>query len=124
MASKAAFTVDDEELALVEAQAAEVDADVYVHHFSTPFTYEGKTYENLVFDFGRLTGADSLAVAREMKSRGQILVSREIDDDYCDRMALRACDQKIGLDTLLAMPVRDYNRIFSRMRSFFIQSEL
>jgi len=118
------FELDEKEVSLAEAQAAEVDADVYVHHFAKPFRYEGKTYDDMVFDFGALTGADGLSVEAELQAMGKALIVRELSGEYCARIAARACDAKIGVDTLRAMPLRDMNRILNQARSFLIRSEL
>lgn len=39
----------------------------YVHKFRKPFSYLGKTYENLAFDFESLTGKDMLSIGQELQ---------------------------------------------------------
>ena len=51
----------EKELASVEAEVKQGTGS-YTHTFSKPFTYEGKTYERLTFDFDKLTGNDCLAI--------------------------------------------------------------
>jgi len=48
-------------------QAAEGgDVSVYKHTFKKPFEYEGRTYEELTFDFGRLKGRDMVAIENDV----------------------------------------------------------
>ena len=53
--------IDKKEWDEAEAEAQQ-GADVYTHKFAKPFSYEGKTYEELTFDFGKLTGNYYLAI--------------------------------------------------------------
>ena len=112
--------VDDTELAAAEAEAKTAD-NVYVHDFGDkPFTWEGKTYESLTFDFSGLTGEDSLAIENEMLSLGKALIVPEFSGEYLLRMAARACRENIGTDALKHLPMFHYNRIRSRARSFLL----
>lgn len=94
---------------------------VYVHEFSKPFTYEGKTYEKLTFNWYMLTGNDSLAIENELQSLGKAIIMPEFSGDYLVRMASRACTENIGADVILAMPLGDYNAIRGKARSFLIR---
>ena len=115
--------VDAKELAAAEKEAKE-SKDVYVHKFGQPFTFEDKTYEELTFDWGKLTGADSLAIEREMQSLGKVLITPEFSGEYLIRLASKACIQKIGTDALSAMSLRDYNKIRGKARSFLMGTAL
>lgn len=54
----------------VEIQAqAEPDYGAYTHIFHKPFSFEGRTFERMTFDFGSLTGKDSTAVNRELRGK-------------------------------------------------------
>ena len=90
----------------------------YTYVFSKPFTYEGKTYEELTFDFDKLTGKDVLAITRELKQRNITMPSRAFDMDYQLRYAARSCSERIGTDVLLAMPVRDFDHIINATQRF------
>lgn len=113
--------IDAEEFAVAENEAENSDY-IYKHMFAKPFTYEGKTYNELVFDWGSLTGQDSLAIENEMQSLGKPLIAPEFSGEYLIRMAARACTKKIGSDILIAMPLGDYNKIRNRARSFLLRS--
>ena len=103
------------------AMADEVNSrDVYFHTFSRPFEWEGKTYETLTFDFGALTGRDSLAIEAELLAMGKPVAVREIVGEYQIRAAVRACREKIGVDALEAMPLKDCNRILNHVRNFLL----
>ena len=106
-----------EELAMTEAGFG-----IYQHIFQTPFTWEGKSYEHLTFRWDKLTGRDSLAIERELTRLGKTLIAAEFSGEYLARMAVRACEERIGLDVFLAMPLGDYTRIVSRARSFLLRS--
>lgn len=115
--------INKKELAAAEEEAA-ASTTTYIHKFATPWTYEGKTYEQLTFEWGKLTGADSLAIENEIQALGKPLIAPEFSGDFLIRMAARACTDKIGADMLTAMPLVDYNRIRNRARSFLLMSGL
>lgn len=114
--------LDDKALAVAEKEAAN-SPYTYTHELKTPFSYEGKTYEKLTFDWGKLTGNDGLAIERECQAVGAPVIIPTLSGEYLIRMAARACTDKIGSDTLAAMPISDYNRIRSAARSFLLKSE-
>lgn len=122
---------DDAELKAAEAEAENtkteaataVDPYVYVIKLKEPFSYEGKVYEKLTLNCAKLTGADSLAIETEMSMLGKGLIAPEFSGDYMSRMACRACEEKIPLNTLLALPLYEFNRVRSKMRSFLLASK-
>ena len=93
---------------------------VYTHEFSNPFTYEGKTFDTITFDWGSLTGKDNLAIEAEMRDLGISLIAAELSSDYLIRMAARACTTNISFDAFAAMPLRDFNNIRSSARRFLL----
>ena len=111
--------IDEKELSVAETEAKEAKS-VYVHEFETPFTYEGKTYDKLTFDWGSLTGKDSLAIETELQDLGKAVIVPEFSGDYLIRMAARACTEKISPDHLLGMRLADYNKIRGKARSFLL----
>lgn len=115
--------INSEELDVAEKEA-EKSGYTYTHKFAKPFECEGKKYEELTFDWGSLTGQDSLAIEREMAQLGLPLVTPEFSGEYLVRMAARACTMKIGSDVLCRLPLKDFNRIRSRARSFLLKLEL
>ena len=115
--------INETELAAAEAEA-ENSPSVYVHEFSKPFKWEGKSYDKLTFDFESLTGQDSLDIENEMLALGKTLIAPEFSGEYLLRMAARACTDKLGVDVLKHLPLAHYNRIRNRARSFLLRSEL
>ena len=111
--------INDEEFAVAKKES-ENTTGVYVHEFSTPFSYEGKTYEKLTFNWNKLTGEDSLAIENELQSLGKAVIVPEFSGEYLVRMASRACTENIGADVILAMSLSDYNTIRGKARSFLL----
>ena len=57
--------LSDTELNALEAIQQEAVAGKlsgYTHTFDTPFTFEGRTYDTLTFDFSKLSGDDDIAI--------------------------------------------------------------
>lgn len=113
--------VDKTEIAAAE-QAASTSVPVYTHTFATPFTHGDKTYEEMTFDFGKLTGGDCLDIEAELQMMGKPLIAPEFSGEFLVRMAAKAAG--VGADVLMALPMADYNRIRSRARSFLLKSGL
>ena len=102
-------------------QAAENDdAGVYTHVFKKPFEYEGRTYEELTFDFGHLKGRDMVAIENEMQGMSEYALAPEISTSFQSKMAARAAG--IGSDVLEAMPLKDFNKITGAARRFLLDS--
>lgn len=110
--------------AVAEANKAANDPYTYTHKLIQPFEYEGKKYETLTFDFGKLTGNDSLAIEAEMSALRQPVIVPSMSAGYLIRMACRACTQPIGVDVIGAMSIRDYNTIRTKARNFLMLSDV
>lgn len=123
MENKKNIGLDAEELALAEEEALETEF-VYIHKFKKTFEYEGKSYEELVFDWGSLTGRDGLAIEHELQQIGKPVIVPTFSGEYLIRMAARACEAPMGADAFENMRLSDYNKIRSMARSFLLQSEL
>lgn len=93
---------------------------VYTHVFAEPWSYEGKVYDSITFDWNKLTGADSMAIEGEIQAMGKALITPEFSGDYLIRMAARSSEPRIGIDVITAMPISDFNKIRSRARSFLL----
>lgn len=103
------------------AKATEsADVSVYKHTFKKPFEYEGRTYEELTFDFGRLKGRDMVAIENEMQGMSEYALAPEISTSFQSKMAARAAG--IGSDVLEAMPLKDFNKITGAARRFLLDS--
>lgn len=120
--------IDPAAFAAAEREAAsdKNDAGTYTHVFRTPVTcLVGKdmcTFEELTFDFNKLTGRDSLAIENELQALGKPVIVAEMSGEYLIRMAARACTVPVGADALESASLSDYNKIRSRARSFLLRS--
>jgi len=121
--NKSSVIIDADEFAVAE-QEAEQSAYTYVHKFRKPYAYEGKTYDELTFDWGKLTGKDGLAIENEMQQIGKAVIVPTFSGEYLIRLASRACTVPIGADAFENMPISDFNKIRSAARSFLLKSEL
>ena len=97
---------------------------LYVHEFEKPFTWEGKTYDKLTFDFSKLRGKDVLAIMREIRMAGITVASRTFDVEYQYRYAARCCEPRIGSDVIAALPAKEFERICTRVQRFLLRSAL
>ena len=115
--------INAEEFAVAEKEAKEyAGQSIYVHKLSKPFTYEEKTYEEFIFDWDKLSGNDYLSIEAEMAASGKVLVTPEFSGSFIVLMAARACTENIGSDVLCALPLRDFNKIRGKARSFLLNS--
>ncbi len=113
--------IDEKEFAAAEEEAKHAEA-AYTHKFAKPFSWMGKTYEKLIFNFDTLTGNDFLAVEAVMNSRGKVLVTPAFSGDFLCLIAAKACG--LGDDALCALPIADFSKIRSMARSFLLKTEL
>lgn len=107
-------------LAVVPGQDTKIPEGAYVLTLAKPYTYEDKTYKELVFDFENLTGMDMISIETEMTTMGEILLSPEISLSFLSRMAARAA--KIGSDVILHLPFREFAKVKNRAQNFLINT--
>lgn len=119
-----AVPVDPKELAVAKAEAEAQNDDIYTHTFKKPFTYEGKTYESLTFDFSNLTGEDAIAAQDELDRARKAAIVPAANIVYLSTIAARACTVPLAVNVLRAMPLRDFNRITGKARAFLLSAEL
>ena len=103
-----------------EKKPAGANVGVYTHKFKAPFEYEDMTYEELTFNFERLTGRDMVAIETEMQMNNEYALAPEISRNFQSKMAARAAG--IGSDVLDAMPLPDFNRITNAARDFLLST--
>lgn len=89
----------------------------------TPIEYEGITYEELHFNWDKLTGDDYLSVEKELTARGMTVLMAEFDTNFIMSMAVRACAENIDANFLRKLPLPTYNKIRSKGRSFLLNAE-
>ena len=121
----------EEAEAVFTAAQKETDIQTYTHTFQTPFTFEGRTFERLSFDWGALTGMDSLAIEDEMNRKGKTLVTPAFSGEYLAGMAARACTERdedgkrvVSAATIRALPLADFQRVCGRARTFLMRAGL
>lgn len=107
------------------------DVNSFTFQFKEPFTFEGRTFETLIFDWSRLTGADSLAIENVIVRRGKTLVAPAYTGDYLVGMAVRACTERdaggnrvVTEQTLRALPLGAFRKICNAARDFLLVSSL
>ena len=116
--------------ALETAAKAKEGGDTYTHILKHPFTCRGAAIEELTIDWGSLTGADHLAIENELLMRGKTLVTPEFTGEFLCGMAIRACTDRtpdgfrvLDLDTMKKLPLRDFQTICKRARTFLLRAE-
>jgi len=116
--------IDENEKDLAEAEAKnEPSNGSFTLVLKAPFSYEGKEFSELHFDYDKLTGKDSLAIERELQTLNRPVVVREISGEYQIRLACRASRESVSVDFLKALPLKDCNKILNSARSFLLASE-
>lgn len=121
-----------EAAAALEAEAKSgPDIMSYTHTFKKPFEYRGRAITELTFDWGGLTGEDFQAVEEDMLRHGMTLVTPSFTGPFLAGIAVRACTNRdnngiriLDADTLRALPIRDYQKIYMSARRFLLRSEL
>ncbi len=105
-----------------ENKANVTDSDTpqgaYTHKFQKPYTYEDKTYTELVFDFEKLIGDDLVAIENEMTAVGEFALTPEISTAYLYRLAAKAAG--VGSDVIANLPIRDFGKIKNVARDFLV----
>lgn len=100
----------------------ETDVAVYTHKLKKAITWEDKTYEELTFQWDKLTGTDHLAIEAELMMRGQTLVLPEYTGEFLCRMAARACTGPLPVDVIKKLPIREFQTICKKARSFLLRA--
>lgn len=106
----------EEQTATGSAEAANAPEPDYRHKFKKPFEWCGKKYTTLDFNFGKLTGRDSLAIYSELRAKNIIVVSPKYSPEYQICLAARACG--LGTDAFEAMPLWDFEKIIGKTKGF------
>lgn len=114
--------MQEEELEQARAEAKNA-TDLFTLKFKKPLMYDSVEYDELQFDFDKLTGKDSLAVERELSLRGIQVAVPAFSGEYIIRIAAKACTTPIGYDAFERMSLKDYNRVRGKVRNFLMTSE-
>ena len=112
-----------------EAEAlTEENSGIYTHEFKKPFTYEGRTYEQLSFDWESLSGKDSVAIERDLLNRNIGVVHAGFTPEYLAAMAARACTYRnedgfrtVTTNMIYALPLGEFRKICIAARNFLFR---
>ncbi len=119
-ATGATGTLAPDTIPAAEEKPAEDGVGVYKHVFKKPFEYGGKKYEELTFNFERLTGRDMVSIETEMQMNNEYALAPEISRNFQSKMAAKAAG--IGSDVMDAMPIKDFNKITNAARDFLLNT--
>lgn len=124
--------VFNEELTAEEQKTVDDAADKLLNEHITPgglwdfkpvkpIYCEGQEYDVLNFDFSELHGDDGFNIEDEVETVYHKSVFNPIVcTEYLLLMAIRACKQRIDMDTLKRMSLPDFNRVKSNARLFLL----
>ena len=112
-----------------EAEAlTEENSGIYTHEFKKPFTYEGRTFEQLSFDWESLSGKDSVAIERDLLNRNIAVVHAGFTPEYLAAMAARACTYRnedgfrtVTTNMIYALPLGEFRKICIAARNFLFR---
>lgn len=122
---KESMGIDEEELKAAQDDAEKkADSGKRIVVLKKPIEKMGTEYKELHFDYDKLTGKDSLEVENEIeKTTGLTVVAPALNLEYLIRISARACDEPIGRDDILNMPLSDFNHIRNMVRNFMLRSD-
>lgn len=122
----------EENMILEEVQAAEEEKElsgvyecVLKHPVYDTKMINGKsekvTYKTLKFDFASLTGRDMVEIDRELQSEGESVFMRAVHPVFLLKVCARAA--KVSEDVIASVTAREYDKITSQARLFFLKQE-
>ena len=114
--------MQEEELERAKAEAKKAE-NLFTLKLKKPINYDGTEYDEFSFDFDGLTGKDSLAVERELATRGIQVAVPAFSGEYIIRIAAKACTVPVGYDAFEKLSLKDYNRLRGKVRNFLMASE-
>lgn len=92
--------------------------DKFTLNIENGYTWEGKEYKEIIFDFGKLTGQDMIDIEKEMNDVGEYALTAETSPNMCARIAARAAG--LPFDVIIHLPLRAFNRVRSAARNFIM----
>lgn len=115
---KEVFSKQKEE---TEAPGQEED-NKYLVVFKKPFTFEGKTYENVdLSGLEDLKAADMIAINKIIERGGTVNVLPEMSVEYACLFAGRACGKPV--EFFKALPPKEAIKIKNRVTSFLFSED-
>lgn len=100
---------------------AKNEPDNFTLTLEPALVFEGKTYTKLEFNFNTLTGADFINISNELAARNRLMISPTFSPEFISIMCAKACTITIGADLLQAMPLRQFNRLWTAGRNFLLR---
>lgn len=101
------------------AEDAKAPSEIWKYKLKEPFEYQGETYTELEFDFGKLLGRDIVAIEHELEQLKINPFSHAgLSDSYAERAAGLACENIHDMFALEELWGADYNAVMSHARSF------
>lgn len=120
----------------VEPQNIDKEVDILVKDLSStpyewtcelskPVTFDEITYEELHFNFGKLTAQDGIDIESELNSIGKpIYTEPAFDVNYLMRVAALACDEPNARDLIMTVPLADFVSIRTKTKLFLLKRAL
>lgn len=114
--------VADTEAQAVELEEKKEQNGIITYKLKKPFTWEGKTYEEINMDFGSVSGKDMDNIEKQiLMTEGSLSVSPEFTSSYMFKLAARAAG--IHHSVIENMSFEDAYRIKAITRNFIIKGE-
>lgn len=86
--------------------------------FDKPFEFEGKKYESIDMKLETMTGADFVKVKKGWAKEGNFAAVPAADCEFCMRFAALAA--KLPLEFFEALPVHEYNKLYTTVFNFLM----
>lgn len=86
---------------------------------STTYTFEGKEYAELTFDFDSLTGRDVINAEKEARALGDNSPLPEFSKTYQAVLAAKAA--KVPVDMIMSLNGKDFTRVTVLVQNFLLE---
>lgn len=91
-----------------------------IFKLSRPVVFENKVYEELVVDYGCLTGKDVREAKRHFERPGRVSIVLSLDPEFASYMVAKAL--KVPYEMMDYLPAADYLAITQAMVNFLLVS--
>lgn len=92
-----------------------------------PLMINGSPIAEIPYDFEAITAKDIMAVSRDLKSKGVVVMMAQFDDENLLSLFAKAvskCDNSIILNDLMRLSAKDTFKITALVRRFFYKEDL
>ncbi|MCC8156359.1 MAG: phage tail assembly protein [Oscillospiraceae bacterium] len=100
------------------AEMTEATETGYTLTLSAPLEVNGRTYDELHFDFDSLRGRDMVAIEQELNAQNVMVLVAKLSTPFLLRCAARASREKIGIAGLNDLTLRDFNAVVTEAKNF------